>query len=290
MKLRRYIIPLIITLFLIVLINYMIISFKKSSAPPKPSLTPNLADAPVRVYGRVEPFEREVFVGPTQSGKVVKIMVKEGQKISAGQPLLELESSVEKQAVEVAKSKVEELKAQLNLVLDELNRKKPLLDGKAVSEIEVSQKELEAELIKKQIYTAMAETELRKKQLELLTLRSPVNGIIYKFDIRLGEYITPQDNQRIIIGDKRKQIRLFIESFWFYNVKVGDVFDVYDAENLKYLGRGKIVYISPYSGARDFRTEDAFERLDTKYTQAILHLKELFDHPLGSLVLCVRAN
>jgi multidrug resistance efflux pump len=129
---------------------------------------------------------------------------------------------------------------------------------------------------------------LKRRELQLLTLRSPIKGRLYKFDVRLGEYLTPQDAQRIIIGRHQRQIRLFIESFWIRKIGIGDRFVAYDAEDLHMLGKGKVVHISAYSGTRDFHTEDTLERLDTKYVQAVLELDDAVESPIGSLVLCQR--
>jgi multidrug efflux pump subunit AcrA (membrane-fusion protein) len=288
MKLRNIVIVLFVILTVVAGLNYVRLSLLKSAAPPEPARTPSLADAPVRIYGRIEPLGREVFVGPVQPGRVIKTMVEEGQEVFAGQPLCEIESDVARQALQVAIARVEEIKARHHLILDELKRKRPLSGSGAVAEIEVSQKLLEAELLRKQIATGQAEVELKRRELQLLTLRSPVDGLLYKFDVRLGEYLTPQDVQRIVIGKRQKQIRLFVESFWISKVAVGDRFAAYDAEDLRYLGEGKVVYVSAYSGARDFRTEDTLERLDTKYVQAILQLEDAVESPLGSLVLCER--
>jgi hypothetical protein len=43
-------------------------------------------------------------------------------------------------------------------------------------------------------------------------------------------------------------------------------------------------------GARDFRTEDRFERLDVKYIQAILTVDGLNDVPIGLMVICERED
>lgn len=290
MKIRSLIISLLVILVLVVGTSYIIVSLRKSGAPPETSKTPSLAESPVRIYGRVEPLGREVFVAPVKAGRVTKVMVTEGQDVSIGMPLCEIESDVERQALQVAIARVEELKAKLDLLQDELQRKQKLLPDRAVSELEVSQKQLEARALQKQIITAEAEVELKRRELELLLLRSPITGRVYKFDVRLGEYLTPQDSQRIIIGKHLKQVRLFIEAFWLDKVSMGDSFDVYDAENLRFLGKGAITYIAEYTGARDFRTEDALERLDTKYIQAILELDRAVSTPLGSLVVCERVQ
>jgi len=208
---------------------------------------------------------------------------------------------------------VRELEAQLDLILDELKRKESLSRIGATAELEYSQKFLEAEMLRKQIATARAEAEiqfsqknlelerlrrqitsaeaeveLKRRQLDTLILRSPIKGLLYTFDVRLGEHLTPQDYQRIVLGNPEKQVRLFLESFWIDKVRVGDSFLVRDAEILRNIGIGKVVSVSDYVGARDFRTEDSLERLDTKYAQAILQLEDATPIALGKIVLCER--
>lgn len=353
MKKVRGISVLILLLVVGIGIYYIQTSLRKASVSPTPSRSPSLETAPVRLYGLVEPLNREVFVGPQQPRRVERIFVKEGQKISAGQVLCELEQEVERQALEVATSRVKELEGRLDLVLDELERKLPLyregsseqralevsvlrvrelevkldriLDelkrkeplsrigvvpdleytqkvleaelvrkqiatAKSQAIIEYSQKSLEAELLQRQIATAHAEVEQRKRELETLILRSPIQGRLYKFDVRIGEQLTPQDYRRIVIGKPEKQIRLFVESFWLEKVRVGDIFVVQDSETMRSIGIGKIVSVSEYVGTRDFRSEDTFERLDTKYAQAVLELEGTASAPLGKLVLCLREN
>jgi len=332
---------------------YMQKSFRDAAAPPAPSASPSLDRGPVRLYGLVEPLDREVFVGPQQARRVERIAVQEGQEVEAGQVLCELEQEVEKQALEVAMSRVKELEARLALVLDELRRvvplsgeeragqptlevaarrvkelearldlirdeerrRGPLFEGGALAEaeysqkvleaelvrreiataaaqasLEYSQKSLEAQLLRRQIETARAEVDLKRRELETLTLRSPVRGRLYKFDVRVGEQLTPQDYRRIVIGRAEKQIRLFVESFWLDKVRVGEVFEVQDADKMRTIGSAKVVAVSEYVGAREFRSEDTYERLDTKYAQAILRMEGGPPLPLGKLVLCVRPD
>jgi hypothetical protein len=102
------------------------------------------------------------------------------------------------------------------------------------------------------------------------------------------KHLTPQDYQRIVLGNPEKQVQLFLESFWIDKVRAGDRFLVRDAEILRKIGIGKVVWISDYVGARDFRTEDSLERLDTKNPQAILQLEEATPITLGKIVLCER--
>lgn len=334
-------------------LGYIQTSLSKASAPPKPGKPPSLDAAPVRLHGLVEPLDREVFVGPQQARRVERVFTAEGQDVSAGQPLCELEQEVERQALEVAASRIKEYEARLDLVLDELKRevvpawadqagkralevaalrvaelegslelvadalkrKEPLSQVGAIPEVEYTQEFLQAELVRKQIATAKSEAlleysqksieaallrrqidtaradlELKKRELDALTLRSPIAGRLYKFDVRIGEYLVPQDYKRIVVGKAGRQVRLFVESFWLDKIHVGDAFQVQDADTLRDIGPGRVVALSEYVGARDFRTDDSLERLDTKYAQAVLLLDEVATAPLGKLVVCARAE
>lgn len=288
MKPRTILTFLFLVLVLIVWLSYTRISLHKASAPPEPPRAPSLSESPVRVYGRVEPLGREVFVGPQQSRRVTRIFVKEGQGVKAGQVLCELESDIERQSLRVAGARAEELARRLDLALDDLSRKEKLLASDAIAEFDVSQKRLEVKLLRQQLATAKEEVELRKRELATLTLRSPIEGLVYKFDVRVGEQLTPQDYERIVLGKQEKQVRVYIESFWTDNVHVGDRLIIRDSETLAVLGEGRVTAISPYVGTRDFRTEDALERLDTKYAQAILRMEGIREIPIGKMVLCER--
>lgn len=157
-------------------------------------------------------------MAPQQSWRVTRVLVHEGQNVTVGRVLCELDADVEPQALRVAMSSVRELEARLDLVLDQLKKKEPLSRKGVTSELDHSQMSLQAELLRKQIATARAEAgiefsqkileaerlrmqvatadaevELKRRQLDTLILRSPIDGFLYIFDVRPGEHLTPQD-------------------------------------------------------------------------------------------------
>lgn len=288
MKLRTVVLAIIALSAVGAAALYIRDSLRQASQPPIAGPPVRLEGAPFRVYGLVEPCQREVFVGPRQAGRVVAIFVKEGEEVVKDQALLRLDDDVERQAWRLAASRLEEAVRRLDLTRDELRRKEALLQRKAIPEFDFSQIKLQAKIAEQQIASARAEVELRRVEMEKLTLRAPMAGRIYKFDVRLGEQLTPQDYRRIILGRVDKQVRLFVETFWFGRIKVGDRFVVKTADKLQDIGLGEVVEIVPYVGERDFRTEDRLERLDTKYLQTILHLKTAQELPLGLQVVADR--
>jgi len=288
MKPRPRLVFLLVLLGVFVGLNYVRLSLRRAARPPAPARTPALAEAPERLYGLVEPLGREAFVGPLQARRVVELAVAEGAAVRAGDVLCRLDGDLEAQAVRVAEARLEEAVRRLAITEDELRRKRDLARERAVSEFEVRKLELIARLEEQQIETARAEVAARRTELEKLTLRAPLDGRVYKLDVRLGEQLTPQDGERIVVGRPEQQVRLFVETFWMERVRPGQRYRVRDSETLRDLGAGVVVEISPYVGARGFRTEDRLERLDTKYAQAILRLDSSNALPLGLTVLCER--
>lgn len=255
-------------------IFFIIRSFKASAPPPEFSQPPDLNEAPARVYGRTEPAGREVYISPPVTRRILAIHVKEGDAVSKGQKLFSLESSVEEAQLNLAQARVQLAESQLALDKDTFERNRERYQKDGISEYEYNQSLLRVELGRRNLEVAQKEVELAKASLEQLTLKSPVDGILYKFDARLGETLPAGESSRVVLGSSDLWVRLSVEVFWMDRVKVGDIFDMYNSETNEYIGKGEVIYTAPYVGRRDFRTEDLQERFDTKFQEIVLSLVE----------------
>ncbi|MCX5903729.1 MAG: efflux RND transporter periplasmic adaptor subunit [Proteobacteria bacterium] len=270
------------------LINFMFTSFVKSSKPPQVAKPPVLPETPARVYGKIEPAGREVYVSPPMTKRVVAIYVKEGDMVKKGQALCSLESEVETAQVNLTLSKIESARKTLEITQDDFKRKRNLYVQKTDSEFSYTQSRLKSELDANSIAVAEREAQLAKAQLEELQLKAPIDGMVYKFDVRLGETLAAGDNTRIILGAKNLWVRLFVESYWLDRVKPGSQYKVYNSETSKLIGSGKVLFALPYVGRRDFRTEDSQERFDTKFQEVVLALDDKQgESPSGLSVMAV---
>lgn len=284
MRATKLIVILIVVLVALFGLNYIRLSLQQASTVAPPGQAPSVESAPVRVYGLVEPMGREIYVGPLQSKRVTAVKVTEGDQIATNDVLVQLDDDVEQNSLQVAQANYQVEIARLALLKDDLRRKREMYAGKSISEFEVNQSELSVKLQKEVVNTAFAALELEKSRLAQLTLRSPVEGVVYKMDVRVGELITPNDYSRIVIGDNQKQVRLFVEAFWRDRLAVNDKFTIRDGTTKETVGTGTLVSLLPYMGERDFRTEDSLERTDIKYQQAIVALETVTDVPVGLFV------
>lgn len=279
---------IVLVLIFLAALFFIFSSLKKSSAPPQVAPTIKLADAPMRLYGLIEPAGREVLVGAPMSKRVIETFVREGDRVKTGQRLLNLESSVEQEQVSLAESRMALAQKSLELSNDELNRTRNLFTKKVDSEYNYTQAKLQNAMELKKLRVSGSELDVAKAKLEETILRSPIDGRVYKFDIRIGETLQAGDNAKIILGADGLWVRLAVESFWKDRVKAAGEYAVYDSETRQYLGTGRVLSRAPYMGRRNFRTEDLQERFDTKFQDVILELTPepgQHDIPIGLSVL-----
>ena len=265
---------------------FIVRTFVRSSPSQQVAQPPSLAISPARLYGKIEPAGREVFVSSPISRKVVRIHSREGDRVKKGQKLLSLDNAVELVELEVALAKVDSFQKALAISQDNLRRRENLYAKNADTEYATTQARLKVDLDKSSLHQAEKEVGLVRARLDQLELKSPVEAILYKFDVRLGETLSAGENTKIVLGSEELWVRLSVESFWLHRIELGTQYKVYNSETNELVGTGEVIYKAPYLGRRDFRTEDQQERFDTKYLDVILKLQRAAKNiPLGLSVV-----
>ena len=250
-------------------LSFILYSLMIASSPPQAAEPPVLSESPALVYGVVEPAGREVFVSPPVTKEVVQMFVKEGDTVHKGQVLCLLDNDVERAELALAEAKVASAERSIDITSDDMSRKKTLYSQKVDSEFGYTQSRLKKELDVSNLRVALREVELATARLKELEMTSPVDGKVFKFDVRLGETLASGDITRIIVGSPDLWVRFFIESFWIDRIAIGSRYKIYHSETNGYLGSGQVLSRAPYMGRRDFRTEDVQERFDTKFQEVV---------------------
>ena len=143
-----------------------------------------------------------VEVSSTVDSVVEQVLVETGDVVTRGQPLLQLEASIEKARLELARlqagsdSEIDNRKVQLRYARRYLERMQDLLaqnsvsqyeKDKAATEVELAQIELEKAREKKRV--AQLNLELARAELALRTVRSPIDGIVVDRYAMVGESV-----------------------------------------------------------------------------------------------------
>ena len=160
----------------------------------------------VEYDGLIEPYV-VVEIGAPTEGIVAKVAVDRSSLVKQGQTLVELESSVERAAVEKAKAKAA-FNGEISLQQTQLafakrvhNRVKTLAaisthdKDQAATEIKLTQLRLE----KARENRAVAKLELKKARAVLArrSIKSPISGVVVERYVSPGEYVNNQPLLRV---------------------------------------------------------------------------------------------
>lgn len=142
----------------------------------------------VDVTGTLKPW-READVGFETSGRLVRVGVSIGDKVTEGQNLAVLDVSRAAAQVGQAESQVRGSEANLALALDNLKRTEALAATKSVPEAQVEQARQQVALAKAQLDGAHASTALAKSGAGLHAISSPFKGIVTKAPTGIGSVV-----------------------------------------------------------------------------------------------------
>ncbi len=117
------------------------------------------------------------FISPQANGQVIKLYVSDGDRVSKGQLLAELNASI-------IKSNIAELETQLALATTTFQKQKELWDQKIGSEMQYLQAKTQKEALEKKLKTL-------NDQLALTKVTAPFSGIVENVQINEGELAAP---------------------------------------------------------------------------------------------------
>jgi membrane fusion protein (multidrug efflux system) len=143
-----------------------------------------------------------IYVRPLVSGRLVKILVKEGAHVKKGQPLFVIDQSPYIAAVDAAKAQVSTARVALSSAQLNLDGKEKLYAQKMVGESDLLRARHAKEEAYSQLEAALAELESARTQLDYTTICSPVDGTIGMIEYRVGDLVeTDGENHMVIVSD-----------------------------------------------------------------------------------------
>ena len=186
---------------------------KKQEAPAQQAPTIPVVDVinkdiegftsfPVNIEGKVNNAVRAKI-----SGYIKEVYVDEGQKVSAGQPLFRLETNVQSQdanaarsAINAAQSNISAAQANVNAAQVEVDKLIPLVEKNVISSVQLetakanlsrAQAQLEqARASKKQAEAALSGVQAN---IDFAIVRSPITGVVGAINFREGSLVGPSD-------------------------------------------------------------------------------------------------
>jgi HlyD family secretion protein len=140
--------------------------------------------------GTVEP-EKEVEVRPRVPGIVQHILVKEGDSVTEGQVLVEIERDLLQAEVDEAHAALEEAKVSRRFAQSELERAKQLEHGGARSKQQVEDMQARFDTADAAVARAEARHKSLSTQLSYARVVSPLSGRVLSVPVEEGSAVSP---------------------------------------------------------------------------------------------------
>jgi len=138
--------------------------------------------------GTIEP-EKEVEVRPRISGIVETIHVKAGDRVKAGQPLLEVERELSEVRLKEATARLDEARAQLRFAQSAMRRAERLHKNGTMDDQEYDEILSHFESAKAGVARAQASEDLLEVELRYATVEAPIDGKILDVEVEEGSAV-----------------------------------------------------------------------------------------------------
>lgn len=139
-------------------------------------LAPRKFEHYVQTQGKID-AEDNILVSAKSPGVVTQVFVKEGQTVSKGQVLAQVDNSVITRSIEAQRS-------QLDLANTVYERQKNLWSQKIGTEVQYLQAKTNKESLERQL-------ESLQEQNEMTRIKSPISGTVDDVPVKIGENIAP---------------------------------------------------------------------------------------------------
>jgi RND family efflux transporter MFP subunit len=164
---------------------------------------------------------RSANIQPQVDGTITKILVKSGDKVTAGQVLMTIDPLKQEAVVNSQRSTEAQMKATYEYNKSELDRQKGLYEAGVASKQTYEQAVSNFENSKAAWESAKAATVSQQQQLAYYNLRAPFNGIVGDIPVRLGDYVSSTTLLTTVDENKDLEAYIYIPTDLAGSIKMG---------------------------------------------------------------------
>ena len=134
---------------------------------------------------------RSTTVQPQVEGIIRQVMIRSGDRVTAGQPLIQIDPERQEATNTVTESQRASREADLAFARQQLARMQKLFEAGAVSRLELEQAETAQKTAEAQLAAVQSQMRENQVQLQYYRVSAPAAGIVGEVVIRQGDRVTP---------------------------------------------------------------------------------------------------
>ena len=155
------------------------------------------------------------------SGRIEQVLVQEGQKVKAGEPLVKLETVELNNSARQAGDAVRKAQANYELAFNDYNRYQTLLDKGAVSEQQFDNAKAKLKSAEADLSSAAANQSSAEQQYSYGLITSPVDGVVANKTATIGQVVSPGTALMVVQDIDKVYAVINVEQKELGRVKVG---------------------------------------------------------------------
>jgi RND family efflux transporter MFP subunit len=187
---------------------------------------------------------RSSTMQPQVDGNLVKIFVKSGDLVKAGQVLMRIDPLKQVATVQSQQGTQSQKKAVYDYSKIELDRQKQLFESGVVSRDAYDQATQAYQNAKGDYESNAALTDTQKQQLAYYDIRAPFAGIVGDIPVHLGDYVSPTTLLTTVDENADLEAYIYIPTERASLVRSGLPVDILDSSG-KVLVKSRISFLSP---------------------------------------------
>ena len=173
------------------------------------------------------------------SGLVTELKVREGDRVTSGQPLVQLRTTPLELDLQAAEARLKEAQARRKLAQTSLERYRGLVEGNAISRHQLDEARYEFDAWQGRIETLSAEIASIQFDIERSMIRAPFNGVIISRYTEVGQWSDVGARLLEVLSTDIQEVHVDVPEKYFNQLKVGaEVSVTFDSDP----GRDHVAY------------------------------------------------
>lgn len=187
-------------------------------AVPVETATAGAASRVLAVNGRISP-QSQVAISSTVSGRVLAVHASEGDMVKQRRPLVSINSTQQRAAVDQAKATLEAARAQLSQAKVDYERAEALGDN--ISRRDLDAKKLALQTAQDEVNRLLAATAQAESLLSQYQISAPFDGMVLVRAVDPGQVVSPSSVLLEFVGVTHLQAEASVDELYSADIRRG---------------------------------------------------------------------
>lgn len=185
-----------------------------------------------------------IVIQPLVDGQLVRIFVKSGDTVDAGQPLMQIDPSKQRATVTSVEATRASRQATLNFAQQAYERAERLYQGGAISQQELDQARSNFHSAQAEVNALGAQIRESEVQLDYYRISAPAHGVVGDIPVRVGDRVGPATQLTTIDENGLLEAYISVPVEKAARLRLGMPVELVDAAGAT-LAEGQITFVSP---------------------------------------------